>query len=215
VCIIANGSSTVKSPLGKTPLEYPLTVHHPELLTYPLDEIPVPVITMNQSWKLVEPTYHVVAEQAHYKWDPEIYDRLHNEKKLFTVGGAWGSGEFPCPGYNLQIRGVRQNLPPDEFTAAIWPEDITQQGVVICFGTSGTVAYSSLQIAIYLGFTEITWVGLDLFGQKFTGQDSGKLLHQREQFRACAPILQSRGIKTRVVGLKSMADCWDRIDWPY
>lgn len=184
-------------------------------MRYPLDKIPVPVITLNQAWKLVEPTYHVVAEQIHYHRDPEAYTRLHDQGKLFTIGVGWGGGEFPCPGYNVPIKGVMANLAPADFLNAIWSEDISQEGVPICFNTSGTVSYSALLIAEWLGFKEITFVGLDLRGAKFTGQPSGKLNHQKEQFRACLPIIESRGIKVKVVGLDSNADCFDRVDWPY
>lgn len=218
--IIANGSSTttrllsdVEKERGKA-LKYPLTVHDPELLKYPLDKIPVPIITVNQAWKLVEPTFHVVAEQGHYTKDPDVYQRFDREKKLFTIGAGWDDGRQPA-GYCVGIRGVRPNLGPAEFREAIWSEDIQQQGTPICFGLTGSVTYSALQIADWLGFTEITFVGLDLFGAKFTGQASGKLSAQREMFRAVAPILREKNIDVRVVGLDSMADCWTRIDWPW
>lgn len=218
--IIANGPSLTKKPLidvekerGRS-LKYPLTETDPDLLTYPLKDIPVPVITVNQAWKLVEPTYHVVAEQVHYHRDPEVYDRLHNEGKLFTLGGDWTSGLWPSPGFNMKIKGVRPNLPPEEFQEAIWSNDLHNDGCVICFGVSGTVSYSALQVAWWLGFTTITFLGLDLYGLKFTGQAAGKLDRQREQFRAILPRLESLGLNVRVIGSDSRAP-FQKVDWPF
>lgn len=149
-----------------------------------------PTISMNRSWEVLWPTVaHVVAEEKHFKDDPEMYAVLAREGKLFVVGAHWPIG------YRLKISHSRI------VNAFHFSEDV-MQGVVVGTGTTGTMAYCALQLAVYLGFNPIYFLGLDLHGPHYHKKwptDERKLLDQNRLFLCAAETLKGR-VKVYNVG---------------
>lgn len=112
---------------------------------------------MNRSWQLVPaPDYHIVADLNHRAARPDVYEKLSKTGVLFTLGAGWANGA------NLRIRHARVH------GQMVFSDDITQ-GVSLGRGSIGTVAYSALQVAVWLGFDPIYFLGLDLGGPHFHG----------------------------------------------
>lgn len=176
----------------------------PSILEYDLERIPCPCITVNRAWMRRWPDWHVCCETDHFLEAPGVYRQLNREGKLWTHGAAWPHGL----GHRLDVfPGDRDKEP------FIW--DINR-GVVEGWGTSGTVSYVALQVAVWLGFVRVFYVGLDLRGdKKFTGAPVGNLEGQVSIFVKAAPLLRERGIDVKVVGKASRAYCFERINWPW
>lgn len=62
-------------------------------------------------------------------------------------------------------------------------------GVVTGVKGVGSVAYVALQLAVWLGFSPIYFVGLDLHGPKFTGEGTGNLAAMDGLFRLARAAL--------------------------
>lgn len=77
-----------------------------------------------------------------------------------------------------------------------WSFDLKRDGA-ICV-TTGMLA---LQVATYLGFTEVYCLGLDLDGLHFDGTRSGNnMMAQEKLCREAAPLLKQRGISVWLCG---------------
>jgi hypothetical protein len=176
----------------------------PSILEYDLDHIPCPVLTTNRAWMRKWPDYHVCLEADHYLEAPGVYRELARENRLFVLGSTWPHDV-----------GIHMPVFVGDRKQERLSFDLTR-GVIEGWGSSGTVAYAALQVAIWLGFVRVFYVGLDLRGKtKFTGHSVGNLEGQVDLFVAAAPLLRERGIEVKVVGQASRAYCFERISWPW
>ena len=124
------------------------------LLKHDLSRLGIMTMTMNRSWLCVPwPDYHVCLETKHLRDFPQVYDRLAKEGKLF-VAGPWPLGHC-IPILSERVTKFSRDL---------------ESGVVTQIGDVGSVAYAALQVAAYMGFAPIYFLGLDLSGPHFHGQ---------------------------------------------
>src|SRR3990172_7525794 len=81
----------------------PMAVYHADrlyVLRHDLRRIQCPTMTVNRSWELLWPTYQLSLDVAHYKGspayrgEPEVYDRLAKEGRLFVMSEQWPVGQL-------------------------------------------------------------------------------------------------------------------------
>lgn len=148
----------------------------PSLKKHDLSRLRCPTIGTNRSWELLWPTYHVVCDGAHYKQNPEVYEKLHKEGRLFVhemVGkNNWPVGIKLYGPLNKHMTGGKTPLP---FSLDI------EQGVQLYHGPVGSVGFLALQIAVYMGFSKVFFLGLDLQGLHFYPRLSDEKYPQKLQ----------------------------------
>lgn len=145
-----------------------------------LPRIACPVIGLNQSWQVYPaPLYHVTLDYSHYKLDPAVFDGLKAQNKLFTMGQRWTGT-------------VRIPICSDD--AVFWCWDLEKDGAKIGWQSVGSVAFVTLQLAVYMGFDPIYFVGLDLGGEHFHKRwKTNSHLHQQDMlFRMAAKRLDGK-----------------------
>jgi hypothetical protein len=121
------------------------------ILNHDLGRITCRRIGMNRSWELSWPDYHVVLHAEQEMKHPEVYKRLASEGRLFAAGAYFE--KFP--------QCIRIPIVTGTFAT-----DLTE-GVVVSINGAGSVAYVALQLAAYMGFAPIYFLGLDLSGEHF------------------------------------------------
>lgn len=151
-------------------------------------------IGLNRSFMAFHPaTYHCVMDLRLY----ELYkDELSKSRYLFT---------FPERPFGIPIT----LLGADGFS---W--DLAQ-GIYSGY----TVSYYALQLAVYMGFEEIYFLGLDLknkpkqthfFGHDYHSEDheTTEFPKMRKGFESIAPTLKERGIKVYNCSEESSLECF-------
>lgn len=82
--------------------------------------------------------------------------------------------------------------------------------------TPGTTGFLALQLAVWLGFTDLYCLGLDLGGAHFDGS-SGVSQHfawMNRYFKGIAPVLKDRGIRVTICGSpKSTCTAFDHSEF--
>lgn len=115
-----------------------------------------------------ETYYHCVMDQRLF----DLYgDLLQKTRQLFTVEGR----PFGIRLKNLAAEGFSWDL---------------AEGIY----TGYTIAYFALQLAVYMGFEEVFYVGLDLRHEgrhtHFFGRDEASATHEQTEFPKMAKMLQ-------------------------
>jgi hypothetical protein len=118
------------------------------ILDHDLSRVSCKTIGTNRSWELLWPTYHVIVDSRQETGHDETYRKLASEGRLFV------SGECFKRGHKISFGG------------GSFSRDLSE-GVVISLDGIGSVAYVALQIAAYMGFRPIYFLGLDLGGPHF------------------------------------------------
>lgn len=161
----------------------------PSMSNHDLHKIKVPIIGMNRthvgwpSYKGPQPDYLCVVDWAWLdqpKWAATL--RAHP----CIVNGSDHKAEV---GYR-----VTRHPRMDPFSFDLERDGYV--GPVPC-----TTGHLALQLAVYLGFTELYCIGLDMGGRHFDG--SGGSLFYRDairQHKRQAPLLKERGIEMYVCG---------------
>ena len=138
------------------------------ILNHDLFRIQCAVMSMNKSYDLCwEPAYHVCLEVEHARKEPDVYAELARDNRLFVFGTAWP-------------HGFRMTEAAPDVT---FSRDL-ERGVVIGRNGVGSVAYVCLQLAAFMGFSPIYFLGLDLCGDHFhrEWETSGWIDRQNELF---------------------------------
>lgn len=163
-----------------------------------LSLISCPVMTVNRAWELRWPDHHVCLEEVHATRHPEVYQRLHDEGRLWVTV----SGDRRCEAGSWLLYGKRighrlTRLPDSEW----WSNDLTE-GIVAEVGGVGSVMFAALQIAAGLGYTDLHCLGLDLGGPHFHGEwaPSPNLTHQNRLFKIARLALDKRGVCCHLTG---------------
>lgn len=151
------------------------------------------IVTMNRSWDLRWPTVHVVADSAiHMGRHPDIYKRLDSEDRLFKLGK--GGDDFQELGYAMH------SFPYPKSKDRGFSRDILE-GAILSFGRQGSVGYVALQLAVWLGFNPIYFLGLDLGGPHYYGTPSSpNILEMNSLYMASKPHLAEMGVSAYTVG---------------
>ena len=159
------------------------------------------VMGLNRSALLYPDThYHCVMDQRLFD---EYAGVLHKTRYLFTVEGRpWG-----IPLRLLGAEGFSRDL---------------QEGIYSGY----TIAYFALQLAVYMGFKEIVYLGLDLkhegsdthfFGQDFRSRDheQNEFPRMRKMLAYGARLLAGTGIKVFNCSPVSTLDCFASVSYAY
>lgn len=171
----------------------------PSIIQHPLKDAPVPIITMNKLWQLVWPAYHVALHIEHFEQDTQIYNALARENKLVVAGDSWPIG-------------IKMGFWPT--SEPKFSRDLIL-GVIEGWGSGGSVAYVALQLAVWLGFRDIYFAGLDLKGKhKFNGEPVGDLQGQQKLFKEAARVLDKL-VDVKVIGKDSACEAFPKVDWPW
>lgn len=157
----------------------------PSLARHNLHDIKVPIIGMNRTFQGFpgydgpQPDYLCVVDLA---WLNE--PKVQEHPKLVN-----GSADYRALGYRV-MRHWR--MKPFSF-------DIGRDGFVP--PVPCTTGFLALQLAVYLGFTELYCLGLDLGGPHFDGTPSSIHFNlARGYHRKQAPVLAERGISLFLCG---------------
>ena len=134
------------------------------------------VMTLNRSiLTYPEPYYHCVMDQRLFDMYPEEFKKA---RCLFTLEGR---------PFGVQMK----NLAADGFS---WD---LEQGV----HTGYTISYVALQLAVYMGFAEAYFVGLDLRHREgrthFFGKDSVSENHENTEFPKMLKMLKHAAVLLR------------------
>ncbi len=118
----------------------------PTLGHHDLTRIPkaVQTIGINRSYELKWSKIHVAIDKCNKQY-PGIYDKL-GEEHLFRPY-HWGDN---APGYSIPR------------TTSLFGLDLVGDGAAGGIGGVGSAAYYALQVAVWLGFSKIWFLGLDL-----------------------------------------------------
>jgi hypothetical protein len=154
---------------------------------------------LNRSFMAFKNSYY------HCTFDHRLYDMYPEELKqsryLFTLDGRPFGIPIPLVGVNG------------------WSWDL-EQGIYSGY----TISYFALQLAVYMGFKEIYFLGLDLKNEKynthFFGEDFHSLDHDRTEFpkmrksfEDIAPILKEKGINVYNCSPVSTLSCFPYVDY--
>lgn len=154
---------------------------------------------LNRSFKAHSSSYyHCVFDHRLFELYPE---ELKNSRFLFTLEDR----PFGIPIHLLGAHG--------------WSWDL-EQGIYSGY----TISYFALQLAVYMGFKEIYFLGLDLKNKSdkthFFGQDFNSLEHDtteypkmRKSFEEIAPLLKEKGINVYNCSPDSTLDCFPYVDY--
>lgn len=122
------------------------------ILDHDLGAITCPTIGTNRSFDLHWPTYHIVIDKKQDQGlAKDAFRRLADEGRLFVAGAYWKMGT-KIPFHLGDLKFSR---------------DLEKDGVVESLNGVGSIAYSALQLAAFLGFSPIYFLGLDLHGDHF------------------------------------------------
>jgi len=159
------------------------------------------VIGLNRSALLYpDTTYHCTMDQRLFGEHPDV---LRQTRYLFTLAGRpWG-----IPIQLLGSEGFSWDL---------------EQGIYSGY----TVSYFALQVAVYMGFKEIFYLGLDLKheGSKthFFGNDFHSRTHEQTEFpRMCkmlyygARALAGSGVKVFNCSPVAEFDCFEKVSFEH
>jgi len=141
----------------------------------------------------------------HCAFDHRLFEKYREElisrRCLFTLEDR----PFGIPFYLMGSEGFSWNL---------------EEGIYSGY----TIAYFALQVAVYLGFEEIFYLGLDLRHKQnathFFGHDFRSSRHEetefpkmRASFENAAPMLKDKGIEVRNCSLVSTLKCFEYLSF--
>jgi hypothetical protein len=138
-------------------------------------------IGLNRSFLLYpDTTYNCTMDQRLFD---EYADQLRKTRYLFTLEGRpWG-------------------IPIAMLGANGWNIDLTQ-GIYSGY----TVSYFSLQLAIYMGFVEVVYLGLDLQHSEgkthFFGADFHSRDHEQTEFPKMTRMMEQGAARAEAMGVK-------------
>jgi hypothetical protein len=156
------------------------------ILSHDLSKVTCPTIGTNRSWELLWPTYHVVLHAEQALNNPDVYQRLASEGRLFAAGGYFAEKLPRCTRIPFSPGGSFGSFSTD-----------LEQGVVASLNGVGSVAYVALQLAAYMGFQPIYFLGLDLGGPHFHKEwDTSPLIERQNELFDHTP----RGLEVWNVG---------------
>jgi hypothetical protein len=171
IAIIANGASVKDHDLTRIPPS-------------------VKVMTLNRSWQLrMWPDMHLALDHAQSLMAPSVYEDLADRKILWCAGAKW---------VPLVQRGANEVKFCHD--GRVWSSS-RDDGFVEGYAGNGSVTYAALQLATWLGHSEIYVLGLDLGGYRFDGsKPSEDILRQNVLMQAGYSQLQKYGIGLWNVG---------------
>lgn len=153
----------------------------------------IDTLGMNASFMAHWATWHVAIERDQWDQFPGVYREMHRQGKLFTICQNWPVGHTIKP-FPVDLRGEV----PFSFNLEL--------GVVEGIESIGSVAYAALQLAVWMGYTTIFFLGLDLgpVGKRghFHGQAPADpmMKHQNQLFHIAADELHGTPYVVQVVG---------------
>lgn len=164
----------------------------PSLARYDFGRVAMDTLGMNASFMAHWATYHVAIERDQWDQFPGVYRHLHLEERLFTIG-SWPVGHRikPLP------EALRGEVP--------FSFDLTT-GVVEGIHPIGSVAYAALQLAVWMGYGLIYFLGLDLGAVGGAGHFQGDapadplMIHQNELFHVAGEELRGLPHAVAIVG---------------
>jgi predicted peroxiredoxin len=154
---------------------------------------------LNRSFLTHEKSYY------HSAFDLRLFDlypeQLRNSRYLFTLEDR----PFGIPLHLLGVKGWSWNL---------------EKGIYSGY----TISYFALQLAVYMGFKEIYFLGLDLLNNKenthFFGTDFHSIDHDstefpkmRKSFEDVAPMLKEAGVNIYNCSPVSTLTCFPYVDY--
>ncbi len=162
---------------------------------------------MNESFMTFWADYHVAIEIDQWDQYPGVYRKMDTDGRLL-VAGKWPVGRrVPL-------------LPPPARDRTPFSFDL-DIGAVEGVEGFGSVAYLSLQIAVWMGFTDIYFAGLDLGprdGEGHAGVDRPSdplMVHQNELFHIAAAELAGTRHVVKVIGEGSRCTAFPKCGWPW
>lgn len=117
----------------------------PSLTKHDLTKIPksLKVIGVNRSYERVWPDFHCSTDMGQLRRTPGIYHQLAKQNRLFVP-------EFWKLGHRVPV-----------CTEPIFSLDL-EEGAVVDIAGVGSSAYFALQVVVWLGFSRVYFLGLDL-----------------------------------------------------
>lgn len=162
-----------------------LLFNGPSLSNHNLFRLRTPLIGMNRThagnagYVGPQPDYLCVIDEV---W-------MHNQHVLAHPGLINGSVNPKAVGYRV----------PRHFRSTPFSFDLGHDGYVPL--VPGTTGFLALQLAVYMGFTDIYCLGLDLAGGHFDGSAGSHHYNwMRRHFLRIAPFLAARDIRVTVCG---------------
>lgn len=164
-----------------------------DFAAYHLQGAPMDTLGMNASFMAHWATWHIAIERDQWDQFPGVYRELHRQRKLFVICANWPVGHkiLPLP------EGLRDANP--------FSFDL-QRGIVEGVNGIGSIAYGALQLAVWMGYGTIYFLGLDLGPVGGKGHFHGKapadplMGHQNELFHLAADELHGTEHVVLVVG---------------
>lgn len=188
-----------------------------------LASISFPTMGLNASWSRHWSTLHCAADHKQAEMAPSLYRRAEVAgtlpagckgpdvfAALVKEGRFWCWGTWPEKWRGHTVQTTCKDLRPGRQTPVPFSLDI-REGVQLGMAGTGSVAYMGLQIAAFMGFNPIYFIGLDLGGEHFHGQwkvNPDALLKQNEMFSWARRALDPLGVKVWNVqgSVKSLCD---------
>ena len=164
----------------------------PSLARYDFGRVVMDTIGMNASFLAHWATWHIAVERDQWDQFPGVYRELHRQGTLFAIG-AWPVG--------IHIRPLPQALRGE----VPFSFDLNR-GVVEGLHPIGSVAYAALQLAVWMGYERIYFLGLDLGPEGGAGHFHGDepsdplMIHQNELFHVAAEELKGMPHSVAIVG---------------
>lgn len=165
----------------------------PSLAWYDFERVTVDTIGMNDSFFSHWADWHVAVERDQWDQYPGVYRKKADERRLFVLG-AWPVGNVIAP---LGPEAVRIGGP--------FSFDL-EQGAVAGVNGFGSVAYVALQLAVWMGYSHIYFLGLDLGPVGGAGHFHGDrpadplMVHQNELFHLAEEELRGHQCSVAIVG---------------
>lgn len=119
----------------------------PSVKTIDLSKINCPTFGLNQAWKLRDWTYYCLADSQQVQEYQRLRGPIEELKPLFSTHAG--------PECAIRIRGLLSPVKKFSF-------DLTE-GMYL----NNTIACSAIQIAVWMGFKKMYFVGLDMSGDHF------------------------------------------------
>jgi hypothetical protein len=164
----------------------------PSLANYDFGRLGMDTLGMNASFMAHWASWHVVVERDQFDQFPGVYREMGRQGTLFAIG-AWPVGHRLKP-FPEALRGEV----PFSFDLEL--------GVVEGIHPIGSVAYAALQLAVWMGYATIYFLGLDLGPVGGEGHFHGKALadplmeHQNQLFHVASDELHGTPHVVLVVG---------------
>lgn len=178
----------------------------PSLRDHNIARAPCMTMGMNETFMYWWSDYHVAIERDQWDQFPGVYRQM-DDGRLFVVG-EWPVGErIPL------LMGPARDRTPFSFDL--------DMGAVEGVDGIGSVAYLALQLAVWMGFRRIYFVGLDLGprdgqGHAMSDRPADLIMEiQNQLFLLAAEALEGTKHEVRVIGTSSRCTAFEKIDWPW